>query len=810
MTGDNTYTVTSEGTIENDQLTETWKHLGTSEFDTDKCKLVMLDNEGNIYEIKLLYSKDNWNDTQDVQEEKYNGWFAADGTPMNWSDLYNYNKANGINVKFYQAFYSSQKPNKFLVCHYKGMTTNDGDTYSLKWAIINETDKKAVIYSVNVVFNTPINAESITETLNGGDKPQLWGKYGKDGVIQMYIGGWKYSDKSALKEKYTNTTSSYKNNGGTDKTDEWDVASILKNYGDGNGVTYYQYYFEKFREKSYTVDKKGDNARSEFLEDDIPGKYKHTFAKRKNEFGKGNPFTVPCFGTFLKFEPEQNGYVSVYIVQNGIIHLSDEGTDDGGLQTEPKWRPTYIVDELGNQLTDDKDGVTAELPKKRIDNKDGAIAKTDDGQKIYIGWDGSYIGTLATADDANKTAEFAKNVQSESFTKKLSDENWIKLTGYAKGDIYKTNKLNDDPYWTTGGTVMRMMPPSDSGDGWIAINKTYVKYTFPVKAGKSYYVFNNDSQIGYSGYEFVPNDDMNNSVTPAITDGETDYKLNPGTYAHVTVTRPFKQGWNAICLPFSVTESKMREWFGSNGNKEDYELVTYNGCAPTKEGEPSTTKDGSLTAHFFRHAYQDILAGYPYMLYIPYGAKILQPENNNTLTFSNITIEDNVEMATFRSSHDYMDNSKKSGNIYCSRYTLAEEDDYEFKGTFVPMNVPVGSYAVYSTVDGDKVTSTGIRYVASETPMNGLRAYLHPAYLDKNTNAKAVARIVGTNFSDAIDDSMWNDATVINDLMEEMGFFDQRENVYSVTGQIVRQNTTSLVGLPKGVYIVKGKKYFVK
>ena len=35
-------------------------------------------------------------------------------------------------------------------------------------------------------------------------------------------------------------------------------------------------------------------------------------------------------------------------------------------------------------------------------------------------------------------------------------------------------------------------------------------------------------------------------------------------------------------------------------------------------------------------------------------------------------------------------------------------------------------------------------------------------------------------------------------------------NVYSVDGQLVRSHATSLEGLPKGIYIVNGKKHIVK
>lgn len=719
------------------------------------------------------------------------GWFTIDGTPKKWE----LNGSHAICVKFFQAL----TPNNNGEYEYEitdMFTDLDDKTVSVvKWAIVNPDpdNERVVIYTFNIVYHTTTEETTYSHSLKVDEDPKLWGKYGWDGVIQMYMGGWKYQSDSNLSGVYNKTSSNYVNNSDTspeELVDGWENADILTNYG-ANNITYYQYYFKDnnivYREKSYG-DGHNANARSEFLEKGEPGKYMHTFAKRGNEFGKGNPFTVPCFGTFLKFEPEQNGTVTLYIVQNGIIDLSESGGENGGLQKKTTWRPTYIVDELGNLLTDDKDGVTAELPKVRSESsdKEGQNAVTDDvGQKIYIRYDGTYLSTAPIVEsDKSKVAAFVDGIPAlrDNVIGKTSEAVWTKLT---------------NEYWKTGGSEMKMMPPSESQDGWIAINKTYVKYTFPVKAGKSYYVFNNDSQIAYCGYRFAGE----GMPTGTINIDDQNYEHQPGCYKAVTVTRSFKQGWNAICLPFSVTESKMRAVFGSNGTKEDYELVTYNGCKKTSEesnGIPTT--ENGLTAHFFRHAYQDIIAGYPYMIYIPKDAPALSGES---VTFYDVTIEDDVEMATFNNSTEYMGTPKKN---------LSTETDFTFKGTYVPETIPAGSYVVYSSITtNNQNAKTGIRYLEEDAQINGLRSYLYPEYRYQTPEpVKAVARITGTNFSDVLDESIWNDATVINSLIEEMGFFDQKENVYSITGQLVRQNSTSLVGLPKGIYIVKGKKYFVK
>ena len=644
-------------------------------------------------------------------------------------------------------------------------------------------------------------ALALKEQTKNTDYRTIWQTLGWDGLIKMYLGGWKYQGdnnqiatddqakekreyptlyKSALQDVYSKTIpyytlksessdAEYKSSSdgkkGTKQADYWKQAKLEGNFGGGypdQEVFDGDYVFNSFAQ---------DNGRSEYLATDIIPKYVHTFDTRAGEFGKGNPFTVPCFGGFLKFEPETNGKVELYVVQNGLIDLSssssdsDDGTQEVGIQNKITWRPTYIVDELGNFITD---------------------ATADTRQKIFI----------------NKKENEADKIRHENSTSvtelnKFWDAVKATLDGWENSsdelDRKKAKVIND--YWGDTGDEMHIISPQDYPDGWVTISKSYVKYTFDVKAGKSYYVFNNDSKIGFCGYEFKPEQ----------TDWKAPIEINeenvayPGQYKEVTLKRSFKPGWNAICLPFSVTESQMRKAFGTTNNEgvqqETYELVTYNGAKAVEDGEVST--DGSVIAHFFHHAYQDILAGYPYMLYIDKDADIFKDgSDKKTLTFKNILIEDDIEMATFNKSTDYIpDYLTEAEN---KRIRAFNEPDFTFVGNLDKTTVSKGSYVVY---DG------GIKYVPTNTEMKGLRSHLKST---PSANVGEVKRIVGTNFADIIDESTWNDATVINDLAAEMGFFSERENVYSVTGQLVRQNSTSLVGLPKGIYIVNGKKYFVK
>lgn len=50
----------------------------------------------------------------------------------------------------------------------------------------------------------------------------------------------------------------------------------------------------------------------------------------------------------------------------------------------------------------------------------------------------------------------------------------------------------------------------------------------------------------------------------------------------------------------------------------------------------------------------------------------------------------------------------------------------------------------------------------------------------------------------------------IEDMLFKNGILTQSANVYNMQGQIIRQNVTDLQGLPKGAYIVNGKKYVIE
>lgn len=119
-----------------------------------------------------------------------------------------------------------------------------------------------------------------------------------------------------------------------------------------------------------------------------------------------------------------------------------------------------------------------------------------------------------------------------------------------------------------------------------------------------------------------------------------------------------------------------------------------------------------------------------------------------------------------------------------------------FKGTYTQQYnlIPDGSYLLsggqwyYMDLNGGKVTS-----------VKGFRTWLEPAGDTAGKNMQfSVDGVIDGGATNAIEGIVGDSQTKTDN------------KVYNMNGQVVRNNSASLEGLPKGVYIVNNKKYIVK
>lgn len=273
------------------------------------------------------------------------------------------------------------------------------------------------------------------------------------------------------------------------------------------------------------------------------------------------------------------------------------------------------------------------------------------------------------------------------------------------------------------------------------------RYGFEVQAGKTYVLFQNNETLGFYGFTFGASSTEESKVNISQNDGYTYEAKNNAT---VTLTKPLKKDvWNAICLPFSMTEQQVRNAFGEDARIAEFKKV-------------DKDKDVAL---FGMHYYQLITAGKPCL--------IKPSQVSNTYTIQGVTIDaENALTVT--------DSNKK----------------FDFVGTYATQEMPVNSHFLDSN-DGK------LYYITTAKNISGLKAFLKPA--ENNSGAKLSIAF------DSTDNDQDNNTTGIEAIKDytdqDAANSSANKGIYNINGQFLGTNPAIL---PQGIYVKNGKKFIVK
>lgn len=274
------------------------------------------------------------------------------------------------------------------------------------------------------------------------------------------------------------------------------------------------------------------------------------------------------------------------------------------------------------------------------------------------------------------------------------------------------------------------------------------RYGFEVQAGKTYVLFQNNAMLGFYGFTFGASSTEATNVSISQADGYTYEAKNNAT---VTLTKPLKANvWNAICLPFSMTEQQVRNAFGENARIAEFKKVDESGK--------------KTVASFGMHYYQLITAGKPCLI---------KPSLvNDTYTIKGVTID--AEQAL-----TIADSNKK----------------FDFVGTYAPTIMPANSHFLGSN-DGK------LYYITADKKISGLKAFFQPV---STSNAKLSIAF------DSTDNDFDNNTTgieAIKDYMDQNAANSSaNKGIYNINGQFMGTNPAIL---PQGIYVKDGKKFIVK
>lgn len=312
--------------------------------------------------------------------------------------------------------------------------------------------------------------------------------------------------------------------------------------------------------------------------------------------------------------------------------------------------------------------------------------------------------------------------------------------------------------------------------GWVMFNEGATEYTIPnVKAGKTYYVFTNRTKLGFYGFRFTPDENVTEVTITPSAEGATSYTLTkssePAAGASVAykVDQSFKRElnagmWNTLCLPFSLNEDQTKAAL-----PEGFEIVDF-----------YSVKNDKLT--FKKHYYQMIDAGRPYLIWIP--GKLGEKYDMK------------FQFPTGTTGYVAYDNKTSGLNPINVNGEDDSADKYVWTGTYQQMSLPKNAYFVAQNPDNGKTVIK--QNVSGKSQTKGYRAYL--------VAASGVTPVKALSIDyDGVDEEV---TTGIDDIMADLTDPETTGKVYNLGGQLVSRN--GLQSLPKGIYIMNGKKYVVK
>lgn len=442
-------------------------------------------------------------------------------------------------------------------------------------------------------------------------------------------------------------------------------------------------------------------------------------------------FNVPCSGSFLVFNPKTNGKVTAHIFQNGVFDASGET-----YSYRPQ-RRVFIMDEAGNFVTS-----TAHIESTNGKPTGGEYDLTK------YGWDLNG-GQAPTATDV---ANHFDGLESFVMTK----------DGF-KNNVYPS-ALSDD---IMPNKAIANHPDDKSAHGWCVLADSPVTYTFNVKAGKTYYLYNFGSKIGFYGFSF--DEDETTPIVDQVNYNADDANVNnvvektpDGHVAQVKIVRKMAANrWTTCVLPFSLNKHQVDAIFGATysiDNKEGTQILYFDHVEGSK-------------AYFVRHAYNTIVAGKPFL--IKPTKEVTSINTADVTDYPYVTIE-NIEPEKWCESNGYVwTSSYNTMNIVKNDYFIGASD---------------GKFKAYSGTSG---TVKGFR-----------------GFLKANLPAGAKPTMLSISTS-SITDGNDGETTGIEDLIitADGELMPANSRVYNINGQLVSEDASNFQSLPSGIYIINGKKY---
>lgn len=334
------------------------------------------------------------------------------------------------------------------------------------------------------------------------------------------------------------------------------------------------------------------------------------------------------------------------------------------------------------------------------------------------------------------------------------------------------------------------------------------------------------------------NSEFQRLLTKDLYSNHEKYINVPQQHAIVKLHRTLKVGWNTICLPFGVN-NRYGSWWG-----EDYKAkqahnarIIVNGLTNNNNNNNSEAYSDDFTMGVYRGYWKEGKT-FMFLHYTNFDEYPLDLGETFLVKMRKQDIEkaekdkDGVDIYTFKNvdlnyswSADGL--SGNDGNWKFEKYSAdkmsakdfdgsvntdaipfkdkASYDEYVLTGSLVQLKGTVGESEGRITTDDyffQSKNGTMKLYPYTAGQKYGIRGFSGWFHKIDNSNSKASELSISL-----FDDSSTTpiETVKVDDLNR-----DTSGKVYSISGVLVKNNAADLNNLPKGIYVVNGKKYVVK
>ena len=345
----------------------------------------------------------------------------------------------------------------------------------------------------------------------------------------------------------------------------------------------------------------------------------------------------------------------------------------------------------------------------------------------------------------------------------------------------------------------------------------------------------NETETETTGFLTYMNDgsEFQRLLTKDLYSDHTVYNNVPQQHAIVRLHRTLKEGWNTICLPFGVNNR-----YGDMWHNEGYRTkqacnarIIVNGLTNNNNNNSEAYSDDFTMGVYrgywkegktFMFLHYTNFDEYPLDLGETFLVKMRKEDiaNNGVYTFRNVDLnyrwtadgkdgnDGNWKSETYSADQMLQQVKDFDGQVNTDATPFAGKatyGDYVLTGSLVQRTGTVGDpQGIITTDDYFFQSKNGTMklypYTAGKT--YGIRGF--SGWFHKIDNSPSKASELSISL---FDDSC---VTPIETIKVDDLNRDTSGKVYSISGVLMKNNAADLNNLPKGIYVVNGKKYVVK